>query len=123
MWGAKPRNDMKIIAWYYGVINNKPLTHDDNPIEFRCKYVNKRRESIAITQYRSTNSSGGYLETDSTIEFKQNGKIIFNRVLPTVNSPFVKVQKEGIESKFKDGDLNGDLYGLKRNETQVIKFG
>ena len=123
MLGIKPRNDMRITAWYYQVTSNKPLAHSDNPEQFMCKYVNKRRESIAIAQYRSTNSSGGYLETNSVVDFKQNGKIIFSKFLPLADTPYVKVQKEGIESKFIDGDLNGDKYGLKRNETQVIKFG
>ena len=123
MLGMKPRNDMKVKGWYFAITATKPLTHTDNPIEFMCKYINKRREVVELVQRRLSNSSGGYLETNSTIEFKQNAKIVFSESLPTSTSPFVKVQREGIDTKFKEDGISSNKYGLKRNQTQAVKFG
>lgn len=129
MLTKKINTSYNVKAWYWEPIypdmtnTNSSLDWENNPISFWCKEVEHNQTALEQLQNTMSRSTDQFIETESLIEFKEQGKIGFGRIAPDRETAS-KIQRDGIKTKTNsDANLVGNRFRNNRYKKKVIHIG
>ncbi len=120
----KQERKYKVRAWYYPPIYDNSGTSSldwekENPQLFYCAFIKKTKYGVAILPNGRATSNDTFIETLSTIEFDDKGKVSFDYINPVyANAERITKGGNGVELIYDDKAM---AYGNKFRTNRFVK--